>query len=449
LLASRFLEYLDVQPWLSVSDALAPKRSLAFPTPNSCVNLYSGPQVLCMAEKFIARQPIFDKRLRVFAYELLFRGGPQNYFIKPSKNAASSVIADSITLFDLHTLTGNALAFINVDELALRLDAPRLLPPDRVIIEILETVTPSDEIVKICRELANSGYTLALDDFVDHPKFAPLVECAKYLKVDFQLLDADQRRRIVHKYGNSGISLLAEKVETEEELAEARNLGYSYFQGYFFCKPSMLETHEIPGNKLLQLRLLNLVSGPELDYTAIEELLKNEPSLLYRLLRYLNSPLLGLRSEVHSVSHALMLLGEREFRRWVSIFAVIALATGKPPELIRTALTRAYFCEALSHAAHMDNESSGLFLMGLLSITDALLDQPIAEILRSLPVNQEIKTALTGGHNRHHDVYELLLALERAEWPRLSACVDRLAVPEEAVPDAFQSALQKAAAIGT
>ena len=402
-----------------------------------------------MAERFIARQPIFDKRLRVFAYELLFRGGPQNHFVKPSKNAASSVIADSITLFDLHTLTGSALAFVNVDELALRLDAPRLLPADRVIIEILETVAPSDEVVKICRGLVDSGYTLALDDFVDHPKYAPLVECAKYLKVDFQLLDAAARRRIVEKYARSGISLLAEKVETEDELAEARSLGYSYFQGYFFCKPSMLETREIPGNKLLQLRLLNLVSGPELDYAAIEELLKNEPSLLYRLLRYLNSPLLGLRSEVHSVRHAITLLGEREFRRWVSIFSVIVLASGKPPELIRTALTRAYFCEAFSAAAHMDNESSTLFLMGLLSITDALLDQPIADVLRSLPVDEQIKTALTGGRNRHHDVYELLLALERAEWPRLSACVGRLDVPEHAVPEAFQTALQKASAIGT
>jgi EAL and modified HD-GYP domain-containing signal transduction protein len=401
-----------------------------------------------MHAKFIARQPIFDKRLRVFAYELLFRGGPQNYFVKPSKNAASSVIADSITLFDLQTLAGNAVAFMNVDELALRLDAPRLLPPGRVIIEILETVTPSDEIVKICRGLLDSGYTLALDDFTDHPRLAPLVECAKYLKIDFQLLDSEGRRRVAEKYGETGIFLLAEKVETEAELAEARSLGYSYFQGYFFCKPSMIETREIPGNKRVQLRLLNLVACPELDFTAIEALLKNEPSLLYRLLRYLNSPLLGLRSEVHSVRGALTLLGEREFRRWVSIFAVIALASGKPPELIRTALTRAYFCEAFPTAAHMENEKSSLFLMGLLSITDALLDQPIADVLRSLPVAQEIKVALSGGANRFRQVYELLLALERAEWPRLSACVDRLAVPEDAVPDAFQSALQKASAIG-
>ena len=402
-----------------------------------------------MHGKFIARQPIFDSRLRVFAYELLFRGGPQNCFVPSTKNAASSVIADSITLFDLQTVTGDALAFMNVDELALRLDAPRLLPADRVIIEILETVTPSEEIVKICRALRHSGYSLALDDFVDHPKFAPLVEYAKFLKVDFQLLDAHGRRRIADKYGRSGISLLAEKVEREDELAEARQLGYSYFQGYFFCRPSMLETREIPGNKLLHLRLLNLVCTPELDCAAIEELFKHEPSLLYRLLRYLNSPLLGLRTELHSVIHAIALLGEREFRRWVSIFTIIALAAGKPPELIRTAITRAYFCEEFCQAVHLDDEKSNLFLMGLLSIADALLDKPIADVLGSLPIASQVKTALTGGENRLHDVYELVLALERAQWPRVSACVDRLAVPEEAVPAAFQSALQKASALGT
>jgi EAL and modified HD-GYP domain-containing signal transduction protein len=401
-----------------------------------------------MHAKFIARQPIFDQRLRLFAYELLFRGGSQNYFI-PSTNASSSILADTITLFDLQTLTGNALAFINVDELALRLDAPRLLPPDRVIIEILETVSPSDEIVKICKDLCDSGYTLALDDFIDRPNLAPLVDCAKYLKIDFQLLDRDGRRQIVEKYGKSGLALLAEKVETESELAEARSLGYTHFQGYFFCKPSMIETREIPGNKRLHLHLLHLVAAPELDCAAVEDLLKREPSLLYRLLRYLNSPVVGFRSEIRSVRHALSVMGDREFRRWVSIFAVVALATGKPPELIRTALTRAYFCEEFSHAADMDDDKSNLFFMGLLSIADALLDQPIANVLRSFPVVQPVKTALTGGQNRFHDVYQLLLALERAEWHRLSACAGRLAVSEEAVPTAFQSALQKAAALGT
>lgn len=399
-----------------------------------------------MHERFIARQPIFDKRLRVYAYELLFRGGPQNYF-QPSKNAASSVIADSVSLFDLQTLTGQARAFVNLDELGLRLGAPRLLPPDRIVVEILETVTPTDEIVKICRELRAAGYVLALDDFVDTPPLAPLVELAQFLKVDFQLLDAAERERIARKYGNGAIALLAEKVETENELAEARHLGFSYFQGYFFCRPSMIETRDIPGSKLVQLELLSAIAAPALDYAAIEQLLKREPSLLYRLLRYLNSPMLGLRTQVHSVRHALSLLGEQEFRRWASIYAIVAMSSGKPPELVRTAVTRAYFCEELATAAGMPEKKSSLFLMGLLSISDALLSKPIAEVLCSIPVEQEVKTALVGGENRFRNVYELLLALERAEWSQLSSHVERLACDEEAIPVAYQAALQKASAL--
>lgn len=210
----------------------------------------------------------------------------------------------------------------------------------------------------------------------------------------------------------------------------------------------MMQSRSIPGNKLVYLELLNAVAPDELDCSLIEGILKREPSLRYRLLRYLNSPLLGLRSEIHSIRHALALLGEQEFRRWVSVFAIISMSSDKPPELIRTALTRGYFCEEFSTPAHLADKKSTLFLMGLLSVTDALLDKPIGEVLRGLPIDHEVKTALLGGENRLHDVYELLLALERAEWPHLSTYVKRLGCPEENVSLAYQSALQKASAIG-
>jgi len=400
-----------------------------------------------MHEKFIARQPILDTRLQVFAYELLFRGGPQNSF-QPFANAASSVIADSITLFDLDMLTGHARAFVNVDEMALRLGAPRLLPADRIVVEILETVRPTEDILGACRELRSAGYQLALDDFVDSEEIAPLVEFASFLKIDFQMFDARTRRALARKYTDNNIGLLAEKVETESEFREARELGFSYFQGYFFCKPSMLETREIPGNKTIQLQLLAAVAAPELRFDIIEKLLKQEPSLLYRLLRYLNSPILGLRSEVRSVRHAMVLLGENEFRRWGSIFAIISMSAGKSPELIRTALTRAFFCEEFSAAAGLREKDSSLFLMGLLSITDALLDKPMREVLKSLPVIQEVKIALCGGTNRVRDVYELVLALERAEWIRLSDIAARIGCDEGKIPDCYLSALLRATSIG-
>lgn len=400
-----------------------------------------------MAASFIARQPIFDKRLHVYGYELLFRNGPENLF-RPSAVASPAVIADSITLFDLQTLTGNTRAFINADELALRLGAPRLIPPERLVVEILENVPATDEIVGICRELRADGYVLALDDFVDSPESTPFLEVVDFLKVDFRLLDEAGRARIAKKYRGNNLSLLAEKVETEEELADARRLGYMYFQGYFFCKPSMIRSGTIPGNKLIYLELLDAMAPAELDYSRIEEILKREPSLLYRLLRYMNSPLLGLRAEVHSIRHALALLGEQEFRRWVSIFAIIAMAKGKPPELVRTALTRAYFCEEFAVPAHLTGKRSELFLMGLLSVTDALLDKPIAEILSGLPIAREVKDALVGADNHLHDVYELLLALEHAEWPNLSEHAQRLDCSEEEIPVAYKHALEKALAVG-
>jgi c-di-GMP-related signal transduction protein len=400
-----------------------------------------------MHEKFIARQPILDTRLQVFAYELLFRGGPQNSF-QPFANAASSVIADSITLFDLDMLTGHARAFVNVDEMALRLGAARLLPADRIVVEILETVRPTEDILGACRELRSAGYQLALDDFVDSEEIAPLVEFASFLKIDFQMFDARTRRALARKYTDNNIGLLAEKVETESEFREARELGFSYFQGYFFCKPSMVETREIPGNKTIQLQLLAAVAAPELRFDIIEKLLKQEPSLLYRLLRYLNSPILGLRSEVRSVRHAMVVLGENEFRRWGSIFAIISMSAGKSPELIRTALTRAFFCEEFSAAAGLREKDSSLFLMGLLSIADALLDKPMREVLKSLPVIQEVKIALCGGTNRVRDVYELVLALERAEWIRLSDIAARIGCDEGKIPDCYLSALLRATSIG-
>ncbi len=156
-----------------------------------------------MNEKFIARQPILDDRLRIFAYELLFRGGPQNVF-QPSANASASVIADSITLFDLDMLTGRARAFVNLDEMALRLGAARLLPAGRIVVEILETVRPTEEVLGFCRELRSAGYQLALDDFVDAPESAPFVEYVDYLKVDFRLLDAQTRALVARKYQPQG-----------------------------------------------------------------------------------------------------------------------------------------------------------------------------------------------------------------------------------------------------
>jgi EAL and modified HD-GYP domain-containing signal transduction protein len=398
-------------------------------------------------ERFIARQPIFDQRLKVFAHELLFRAGPENVF-QPRKEASTSVIADSATLFDLQTLTGpSAKAFINADQAALLRGAPRLLPAQRIVVEILETVSPTPEVLEACVDLCKDGYVFALDDFVDQPKWEPLIPLAKFLKVDFRASGSDARRAIAQRYRSNGVQLLAEKVETQADVQEARNLGYSYFQGFFFCKPIMVQGRDIPGNKLIYLQLLEAVSAPELVYAKIEGLLKQEPSLIYKLLRYLNSPLVGLRIEIRSIREAIALLGETEFRRWVSIVAVASMAADKAPELVKIALTRAYFCEEFARPVGMTSQSSDLFFMGLLSVTDAMLDRPWDQILANLPVSVEVRTALAGGSNHFRDVYDTLLAYEQADWDRLTASVRRFDSIEAQVPVCYLAAANRASAI--
>jgi c-di-GMP-related signal transduction protein len=305
-------------------------------------------------------------------------------------------------LFDLPSLTGTAKAFINVDQAALEQGAPRLLPRERVVIEILESISPTPEVVELCQGLCRSGYVLALDDFVGHAKWDPLIPVATFLKVDFRAADADTRRAIVQRFRGHKVQLLAEKTQTE--LQEARSLGYTLFQGYFFCKPAVIATRDIPGNKLNCLRLLEAVAPSDFSHDAVENPLKNDPSMVYKLLRYLNSPLLGLRGDVRSVRDAISLLGETEFRRWVSIVAVVTMAADKPPELIRIALTRAFFCEEIARPLGMTPQRSDLFLMGLLSVTDALLDRPIEQVLSTLPVSPDVRTALCGGANSFREV---------------------------------------------
>jgi c-di-GMP-related signal transduction protein len=451
-----------------------------------------------MLEKFIARQPIFDDKLKLFGYELLYRAAGENAF-RPYKEASGTLIVDSTMLFGLQTLTGHAKAFINFDLLALQRGTARLLPPDQVVIEILENITPTQEVVQLCAELCNEGYTLALDDYVGHPKWEPLLPLVKFLKVDFRGCDPPVRAAIANRHRNkldlvananpganaNGMRLLAEKIETNDDLLEARSLGYTFFQGYFFCKPTTLSAREIPGNKLNCLRLLHLVASPDFNYDAVEQLLKTDPALVYKLLRYLNSWLVAVRGEIHSIREAIALLGEKEFRRWISVLAVVAMASDKPHELIRTALTRAFFCENLAKAltdppalsavpspasvstdsatrvslspisvppasappvslSPISVKSSDLFLMGLLSVTDAILDRPMEQVLATLPIAPEVRAALCGTSNPYRDVYDLLLAYERADWPTLTSASTRLGIHESAVADCESKARQSA-----
>ena len=391
--------------------------------------------------KYLARQPILNRSRELFAYELLFRSSLQNSCNIPDLEVASTSLMDTSFLIGFEKITAGRPMFINCPRDFLLRDYVSLFPPRSVVVEILESVKPDKEVVEACRRLKQAGYSIALDDFIDSPEWAPLVALADIIKVDFRLTDRSEQRALVSRYGGKKIRMLAEKVETQEEFAAGMYMGYSLFQGYFFCRPEMMQHRALPSSKLAYLELLRASTAPEIDVQQLALKIKHEASLTFRLLRYLNSAAFGLQSEIHSVAHALSLLGERELRKWIAVVSVGVLADGKPDELMTVPLVRGRFCELLAPLAGMPEHRNDLFLMGLLSVMDAILDQPLDAILAELPVRKEIKDALQAQTGLYWQLLEIATAHERADWEKVGILVSESGMNEERVSSMYISAV--------
>ena len=394
-------------------------------------------------KKFVARQPIFDPHQKVYAYELLFRSGMDNFFDASDPDQAStSVIVDSLLLMGMEKLTGGDRAFINCTRNVLIKGYAALLPKDKVVVEILESVEPDDEVVGACLRLKRAGFMLALDDFIYEERLEPLLPLIDFVKVDFRETTERDRKALVEKLSPRGIKMVAEKVETRSELQQASEMGYTYFQGYFFSKPEIVVAQDIPGYKLNYLRVLQAVNQPEINLVELENIIKLEASLTYKLLRYLNSAFFGFRTEIRSIHHALALLGEEELKKWASLIAMAAMGADKPPELVVSVIVRAVFCESLAPRIGMMNRSNDLFLLGMMSLIDAVLDRPLPEILEKMPISHEVKEALLGVENRFRDVYETVIAYEAADWRSFAEKARKLNLDEETVPDLYLKSVE-------
>jgi len=396
-------------------------------------------------EIFVARQPIFDRKENVYAYELLFRKGTQNYFEgMDGDRATSDVIANSFLTIGMETLTGGRLAFINFTTTLLKNKTALMLPKNIVAIEILENVEPDQEMISACRELKESGYLLVLDDFVFEEKFLPLIELADIIKIDFLLTKGEERVNIVKRLGTRKIKFLAEKVETREDFNQAIQAGYSLFQGYYFCKPFIVAGRNIPPFKLNTLHLLQEINNPEVDFETIEGIIKGDVSLSYNLLKFINSSFFGLKIEINSIKHASVLLGLAEMRKWASIVALQTLGQDKPDELIVNSLVRATFGEALALKTPLRQEAANVFLMGMFSLMDAFLDCPLTDVLEELPLTSEIKQALLGKTSQFNPIYNLVKAYEKADWETFSSFAQRAGLDESGISLLYFQALSKA-----
>jgi EAL and modified HD-GYP domain-containing signal transduction protein len=391
---------------------------------------------------YVARQPIFDNQGRVFGYELLYREAAGDTTCSAEHDLASARVLTSAVLdLGLETLTAGRLAFVNVTGALLLDGIDTLVPAGRVVLELLETMAVTSETIGACRDLRARGHLVALDDFVPGSPAEALLPYASFVKVDMLDTAGDAARTLADRLRPSGVTLLAEKVESREILQGARDAGYSLFQGFFFCKPIITVGASIPAQKMAYLRLLAALNRPDLTTSELETLVKQDLSLSLRVLRFVNSAAVPTRTEVRTIGQALFLIGMEPIRRWASVWCLAGLSTGATPELSTLALVRARACELVSEDL-ADLDPSELFLVGLCSLLDVMLGQPMEDTLGSLPLSSPAAEALLGGQNRLRAVLDAIVAHEAGAWDQAAAAARRANVPDGRLPIACTRALR-------
>jgi EAL and modified HD-GYP domain-containing signal transduction protein len=392
---------------------------------------------------FVARQPILTQQRTVHGYELLFRSGLANVFHHDDPTSATlQVIDNSYFVFGLNDLIGGTRAFINFNHDCLINGYAELIPRQSLVVEVLEDVDPDDRILAACRNLKAAGYTIALDDFAGSEKQQALFPIADVIKVDLPQLCPDEFCSLPKRMARPGLVFLAEKVETMEEFELAARAGYTYFQGYFFAKPNLVAGVKPVGLKLNHLQILEQIQRPSIDLVGLETMIKRDMPLVYKILRYINSAGVGLRHPVRSVRQALLMLGEEGIRKYVSLMVLADLRPDKPAELVRMSAVRGSFCEVVAKASVWADRAHELFLMGLFSLIDAVMDRPLAEILKELPLPDDVVHALEGKNTPLRALYDLMIACEHADWDTIDRCAEQLGVSSAQVAATYRASLE-------
>ena len=392
----------------------------------------------------IARQPIFNRRKQLFGYELLFRDGNANFCPDVDGDLATAqVLYKSILSYGFENLTHGKPALINFTANLLLQDMPLLFPRGKIIVEILEDIEPSSEILEACRRLVRNGFTLALDDFLFDERYRGLVELAGFIKIDFRATTPQDIAQMLERMGHTQARLLAEKVETYAEFEQAMAMGFSLFQGYFFSKPEIVSGRDIRPNKAVLLGIVGEIVGAECDLGRLERLFKSDVSLSIKLLQMVNSAFYRRVGNITSIRHALSYLGCRDINRLVSMIIISDLASDKPAELLRQSLMRARFCEQITHLqteeALVDTEA---FLTGLFASIDAILDLPMRSVLDQLPVSETIKTALLERGNPLGELLGLAISYEKGDWDNYATRLQGLNLTEHTARGAYLEAIQ-------
>lgn len=402
------------------------------------------PEPIDASQVFLARQPIFRNNLKVFGYELLFRSGLQNFCSAAidSMTATSTVITNSQYLLGLQKVTAGKKAFVNFPQGMLNRHTPFLFSARSTVVEILEDIQVTPKLLDNCAQLAKKGYIFALDDFRYRQDLEPLMKIAKIVKFDVLAMSWDELEEEVARARKYNLKLLAEKVETMEQFERLQKMGFHLFQGYFFSRPEIMTSRDIPGSKLQYLNMLSKLQDPGTDYDKMAELVSHDVSLAYKLLRYVNSAAFAVRVEVKSLQSAIALVGEEKLRQWVSVMMLSYLADDKPHELLRLSVQRACFCQGLSDLVVGVGSRATCYTLGMLSLLDVILQRQMDAILDGLHLDQDLYNALVKGTGRLGILLALTKAYEKGEWQTVEKICQDLGLNARALPQLLAGSIE-------
>jgi len=371
-----------------------------------------------MIDLFIARQPIFDSSMELFGYELLYRSDESNYanIVDPNQATAHTVTLGLVEI-GLENLVGKHKAFINLSPDYI-LGSPDLpFPSDKVVLEITEDDLSTKDMPHTLERLSKNDYTIALNGLHSSSRSLELLSVADIVKIDISKQNSDELKALVANIKKHPVKLIAEKVEDGSQVKELIDMGFDYLQGFFFSRPLLSKQSSLSTNQLAMMDILSKVYNPDITIEELEEAIIRDVTLSYHLLRYLNSAFFSLPNPLDSIRQAVIYLGRNSLKTWVTVISM-ADHNSKPGALITTALARAKFCESIARAAEQSN-TDGYFSVGLLSVLDALMDQPILEIVSKLPLNNDLKTALTHHTGDIGSALNAILMLEQEKWDNI------------------------------
>lgn len=392
---------------------------------------------------YIARQPIVDTNKALFAYELLFRDGEDNCFPNISPDEATSRILTSSHLsLGLEEVTRGHTAFINFHKDTLLYRFPTSLDPTNVVIEVVETVDVTPQLIDACKHIRGLGYTIALDDYDLDPKWQPFLPFTGIVKFDLTTVTDEQLRDVIPKLKQERIKLVAEKVETLEQFEKYKALGFDYFQGYFFAKPEIIKHRQLSSSKITLLELMAASFTNEFDIDKINRIMERDVSLTYMLLRFINNPTMNKRNKISSLRHALNFMGEVEVKKFIALLVLANLGAEQPSEIIQMSLVRAKFCELVSIVLKAQENPPTGFLTGLLSLLDTIMHQPMDDLMGRIPISDNVKLALCGSQNLLHDCLMMVKFFEQGNWQALKNLAQKYDLKQTLLHNLYNEAIK-------